>query len=122
LEPAGTAGAAARRIAVYARAAEASSSLEIESLIELALARPASRSRDLEVEALLARLAELDAPRAARFAQSHGLESRFLVPLYRVWAETDADAALDELSLLTPPFKQREIALEVLDVIGNDAD
>ncbi len=111
---------AAERVAIYAQATEAGDTAEIESLIELALDEPDSRLRELRLGALLARFSELDPAAAVEFARTRYLDPALLAPLFESWARSDPDAAIAELALITPPARQREIALAVLDAIGND--
>jgi hypothetical protein len=115
-------GYAALRLAIYEQAAEATDAFELEALIEGALDEPRSRLRDLRIATLLQRYAEIDPGSAVAFARTRYLEPEFVTPLFELWARIDADAALSELALVTPPARQREIALAILNVIGNDAD
>lgn len=115
-------GYVAERLAIYEQAAEATEPFDIEALIESALDEPASRLRALKLTALVTRFAELDPRGAADFARTRYLDPALLVPIFEVWAESDPDAAIAELALIAPPGRQREIALAILDVIGNDAD
>jgi len=115
-------GFASERLAAYEHAMSVDSAAQIESLIlETARTLPSPRPR-MRLEALLARYAEIDVARATRFAQSLAFDANLLAPLYRIWAETDSDAAFGGLSSLRPRAEQRQVALAVLDVIGNDAD
>ena len=110
----------AARIAIYQRAAAATDVFDLESMIDLAAGRARSVERDLELDALLARLAELDPARAVDVAQSLYLEARFFEPLYRAWAMTDADAALAAVASISSPATRRNMALALLDVFGHD--
>lgn len=108
------------RVAAYERALEATDAIDIESTIELALAAPQARARDLEITALLARLTEIDPRRAVEFAQSAFLDTPFLIQTFAALARVDADAAADELASVTPAAKQRRVALALLDVLGHE--
>lgn len=110
------------RLAIYRQAAETDDVFDLESLIERAAAEPQSRLRDVRIEALLARLSELDPGYAVRLARELYLGTRVLVPLFENWARTDADAAIAELVGMSPPARQREIALAILGILGNDAE
>jgi len=115
-------GYAAERVAIYEQATRATDAEQIETLIELALDEPNSRLRELRLTTLLARFSELDPRAAIEFARTRYLDPELLVPLFESWARSDPDAAIDELALITPPARQREIALAMLAVIGNDDD
>jgi len=108
------------RLAVYAYANESTEPDELEFLIQRAAALPASHRRTFELDALLMRLAELDPRRAVRFARTLRLETERLVPLFQSWAERDANAALAELRRFENLGAVREIALALLDVLGDD--
>jgi hypothetical protein len=108
------------RVAAYLRALRATDVFDLETMIDFAAARPRSRARDLELKALLGRLAELDPQRAVDFAQSAYLETSLLVQAFEALARTDADAAIVEVASVTPPARQRKIALAVLKLIGNN--
>src|SRR5690606_17117234 len=114
-------GYASARLAAYETAA-AADAFELETLIDAAARRPASRRRDMELGALLARLAELEPRRAAEVGQALRLETRFLVPVFTAWAAADADAAIAALGDVLEPAALRTLALAVLDTVGNDAD
>jgi hypothetical protein len=103
-----------------AEAASAADAIDLESMIDFAAAAPKSRARDLETQALLGRLAELDPHRAVDFALSAYLDTSLLAQAFVALATSDADAAIVRLSSVTPAPKQRRIALAVLEVIGND--
>lgn len=113
-------GATGARMDVYRRALEATDVLDLETMIQIAAAAPRSRSRNLEIEVLMARLAEIDPSRAVGFARSGSLETRFLLQAFVALARKDTDKALDELAGLTPPARQRQVALALLDVVGSD--
>ena len=108
------------RFAVYAFAAESAQPDELEFGIQRAAALPPSHRRAFELDALLMRLAEIDVARAVRFARTLRLETERLVPLFQLWAERDADAALAELERVDNPAAMREILLSLLDVLGDD--
>jgi hypothetical protein len=111
---------ASARLAAYATAAAADDPFDLEALIERAAATPASRRRDMELGALLGRLAELDPRHAAETGQALRLETHFLVPIFKAWAAVDADAAIDELRNVIEPAALRTLALAVLETLGND--
>lgn len=113
-------GFASLQLSFFEAVAQTTSFDELERSIAFVAALSRSRARDAELHALLLRYAELDPARAVAFAWSQSLESRFLVPLYRVWASVDAGAAIARLRDLTPAVEVRELALAVLSVIGMD--
>jgi hypothetical protein len=108
------------RVAAYEQAAGATDEIDIESMIDFAAARPRSRARDLEIKALMARLAEFDPARAVEFAQSAYLDMPLLVQAFEALARADSGAAIIELSGIAPAARQRRIALALLEVIGHD--
>ena len=113
-----TGGLVAVRVAAYERALGATGVIDLESTIELALASPRSRARDLDITALLARLAELDPRRAVDFSQTAFLDAPFQIQVFAALARVDADAAVTALARVTPAAKQRRVALALLDVLG----
>jgi hypothetical protein len=113
-------GQLSQRIAIYAQAANTADAFDLESVIQAAAAEPVSLARDLELEVLLARLAEIDPGRAVRFAQSIYLEARFVIPLFESWARSDADAAIAELATVIAPATRRKFALALLNAVGYD--
>jgi len=119
---AGPGGYHAERLAIYEQAAEATDTFEIEALIERALDEFPSRLREFRIRALLARFAELDPAGAVRFARVRHLDPELLLPLFATWAEIDAESAIDELALISPPAQRREIALAMLAVVGHDEE
>ncbi|HUF73397.1 MAG TPA: hypothetical protein VMR74_10910 [Gammaproteobacteria bacterium] len=113
-------GFVAARVAAYERALEATDVIDLESTIGLALAAPRSRARDLDISALLARLAELDPRRAVDFAQTAFLDTPFLIQVFETLARADRDAAVAALARVAPAAKQRQVALALLDVFGHE--
>ena len=110
----------AERLAVYAYVTESTEPEDLEFLIQRTAALSTSHRRAFELDALLLRLAELDPRRAVRFARMLRIETERLVPLFQWWAERDAAAALQELRRLDNAAAVREIALALLDVLGDD--
>lgn len=106
------------RIAVYEKAARATNPADLEAMIESAAVRSPSLSRDMELEVLLARLAELDPQRAVDLAHSLYLDTRFLEPLYQAWARVDVYAAIDAVALISSPANRRKLGLALLEVVG----
>lgn len=100
--------------------AEVADPRTLESEIARLALEPQSLQRDLSLEALVVHLLEMDAPHAVRIVQNLDLDDRFLVPLFRRWAEIDAGAALNALANIDGVGKVRAIALELLGTIGAD--
>src|SRR5690606_8830522 len=55
-----------------------------------------------------------------RVAGALNLDGRFVVPLYRLWMERDAETALAELASITPPATRRAVALAMHAALGGD--
>lgn len=111
---------ASQRLAIIEQIAAIDSRVDIEALIRELAGQPASRLRDLELEALLAHYSAIDPASAAQLARGLALGSRFLNPLFASWARSDADAAIVALAGIEPAARQRELALAVLAAIGID--
>jgi hypothetical protein len=106
-------------LGVY-RAAAATSEETLETSLSRLVGAPASAARDLEVDALLARLADLAPARAATLTLELGLETRFVVRAFQFWADSEAEAALNGLSRIENRVTRREVAFGLLDVLGDD--
>ena len=105
----------------YAAAQALNDYASLRSALQRAAGSPPSVSRDLELDALLVRFSDFDPAGAVALAFELGLDAPFLVASYVLWAEYDEAAALTELSLIGDSGLRREIALALLDVVGNDA-
>lgn len=114
------AGFASLRLAIYETAAALGDAGALEARIEDVAGEPESPRRDLELEALLARLAELDARRAMRLAQSLFIDDRIVVAAFAAAAGTSAGDVLAELASVRRPALQRDMALALLDTLGDD--
>jgi hypothetical protein len=90
----------ATRLASYRSAAAHDEPSALEAALERAATSDPTPARDLEIDALLARLGELDAARAARVAQRLDLDARFVADAWLTWAEQDGEAALAGLETL----------------------
>jgi hypothetical protein len=115
-----TGGVVSARVAAYERALGATDAVDLESMIGLAIAAPRSRARDLDIAALVARLAELDPRRAVDFAQAAFLDTPFLVQAFEALARADAEASVAALARVAPAAKQRRVALALLEVLGHE--
>jgi hypothetical protein len=114
-KPAGT----SERAALLRLAAEADRRT-IESLATQVAALPNIEGRQVALEALLARYAEIDAPAAAAFARELGLPPAVLKPLYATWARRDAREALRALGDLDAR-PALPLGIAILEVLGNDS-
>jgi hypothetical protein len=81
-----------------------------------------SPERDVEIEALLARLCEIAPEYAAGVAVSLGLDATFAADAWLAWAEVDTAAALTGLGRIANPELRRFVALALTDVQGDDAN
>lgn len=104
----------------YRAAAGETDPIDIRSALEAAAARPWSPARDLEIDALLARLADLGPAEAARLAGSLGLETRFVADAWLYWAGVEPEAAIRALAEIDGHTERREVALALLDVFGDN--
>ena len=111
----------AERLSVYTTAASETNLFELESALAAAASAAWSPARDIEIDAWLARLAELAPARAVAVARTLGLELAFMADAYRYWASIDAAAALADLRTLAPASTRREVALVLLEFFGDDA-
>src|SRR5690606_13946384 len=80
------------RAEAYRAAASFDDAYTLEKALAAAAARPDSPMQTLELDALLMRLAEIDAQRALSAAQSSRLGERFVAAVLAAWVEDDADA------------------------------
>jgi hypothetical protein len=108
------------RAAAYRRAAAASRS-DIQVLVADAAAERPSARRTAELEALLGRLAELDASGAIDVARRLSLDTEVVAPLYGAWYAEDPDAALTELQAIEDPGDAAAIGLAILSLPGGEA-
>lgn len=108
----------AERLAIYRDFADTDATTLIRAL-EAAAAAPRSSATDIELEALLARLADLAPARAAALARELGLETRFVADAFVHWARVDSAAAIRGLATIESPSARRDVALALLDVVGD---
>lgn len=112
---------ASRRPAIAAIAAEYQGAValadaaDIETRIRSAAALPWSANRDVQIDALLWRLFDLDAQRAVTFVQEAGLDARFLVTLFVAWQRSDPAAAWAAFTRLQNPAAIRVAGLALVD-------
>ena len=103
------------------RAVAATELASLESRLDGLAGMPGSVARDLEIEAVLARLADLAPERAAALALAAGLEPAYLARAFGYWAEVDADAAIAALDRIGDPFTRQTVALGLLERLGDSA-
>jgi hypothetical protein len=109
------------RLAAYRSAAAMTDAAALERALARAAEAPRSARADLEVDALLPRLSELDPARAVTVADSLGLAEIFVVRAVQLRARTDMDAALSALGGLRDADTRRAAALGLLDAAGDGA-
>lgn len=112
---------ASENLAVYREAAAIDDAASLDSRLAQVVTQPESAMRDVELDALLARLATLDPERAARFVATHALDETFTTAVYADWAAADPNAALAALVEIDHPARRRTAALAVLGALGDDA-
>jgi len=106
------------RAEAYRAAASFDDAYTLEKALAAAAARPDSPMQTLELDALLMRLAEIDAQRALSAAQSSRLGERFVAAVLAAWVEDDADAALAAVGMLEPASLRQASALAMLTALG----
>lgn len=100
------------RLDAYLSAADLPNAAAIENAVTRVLDEAsASPRRDVELEALLLRLLEIDARRAIRFAQTIGLDERFVALMLGALAAYDPSAALSALEEIDDDGLRRRGAL-----------
>jgi hypothetical protein len=108
------------RLEAYTTSIGASDPARLRAELEAAASAPWSPVREVEIDALLARLAELAPAQAADLARSLGLETRFVADVYRYWFSVDAAAAAAALNDIDAVSVRRSVALAMLQHAGND--
>lgn len=93
----------------------------LQAMLEAAAAEPWSPSRDVEIDALLARLSDLAPARAAAAARALSLNTAFLADTYVSWARHDPDAAVAALTAIESSFARRDVALALIESLGGDS-
>lgn len=112
--------AANPRASAFGTAGEIDDAATLERMLAGAMAEPFSIDRNARIEALFGRLAELDLRRALRFAQAPAFDQRLVANVFRAWAETDPDAALEQLASVGNAATRIEVAVALLDALGTD--
>jgi hypothetical protein len=109
----------ADRLEAYRATAEYRDFGELEAALQRAAAASPSPLRDAQIEAIVARLGELDVARAAALTRTLKLDTRFVAAAWRTWAEQEGEAALAALDTLEYPDARRIVAITLLDVFGS---
>jgi hypothetical protein len=112
---------AAESLAIYRAIAEETSPANLEAALESAAASAWSPARDVEIDGLLARLAELAPGDVPGLARALGLETRFLADAYVYLAAADPVAAIRELASIESRSQRLDVALALLAVVGDNS-
>lgn len=110
----------AERLSAYESAQAETDPVRLERRLGELAAQAWSVGRDLELDAVLARIAAISAARAVELALAHELERGLLADVWLNWAETEPDAALAALATIDSMPSRRDVALVLLDVFGDD--
>jgi len=113
---------ASTRLASYRDVAATADPGELERMLARSAASEPSPLRDLEIDSVLMRMAELDPAHAVDAALTLGVEARFLVAVFQRWAESDTTGALDGLSGIADTVARRAVALGLLDNLGHSLE
>jgi hypothetical protein len=111
----------AEHLDVYRDAQAETDPAELAAALERAAAERSSPRRDLEIDALIGRLAELAPDYAAQVATSLGLNDMATAEAYLAWAAADADAAIAGVTRIASPEARLAVALALTDVLGDNA-
>ncbi|HEY5665200.1 MAG TPA: hypothetical protein VIV64_00655 [Gammaproteobacteria bacterium] len=107
-------------LAAYLEAAAETDVSDLASLLDEFAALPWSPARDVEIDALLTRLSDLEPAYAATLSSELRLDVPFVADAYLNWALSDPGAAIDGLSQIGDRTERLEVALALLDVLGDD--
>lgn len=83
---------------------------------------PPDASRVFALETLLARLFELHPTRALDFVLDLDIPADRLSRVFRIWAEIDVNEALALLYRIDSPWRERQLALAILQVSGDSPE
>lgn len=108
-------------LAIYRAVAAEANPAGLRTALAAAATSDWSPSRDVEIDALLARLGELAPAEAAAAARELGLETHFLADAYVYLAVADPGAAIRELAAIDGRSDRLDVALALLDVVGDDS-
>jgi hypothetical protein len=110
----------AESLELYQSAAARTDLADLQRSLRSAASKDRSIARDIEIDALIARLSDLSPAGAVAVARDLGLATHFVADAFINWAAVDPDAALEELAALQNGISRREIGLALLDVFGDD--
>ncbi len=113
-------GALHARLDAFRSAQDISDPAELERALARGLTEPASTMRDVHIEALFKRLAALDVRRALRMAGSSDLDAMLVADVVAAWAESDPDAALQQLAGISSGHNRLTAAVAIADALGTD--
>lgn len=108
-------------LAVYNAAATETDITRLAAALERIAAEPWSPATDVEIDALLASLSDLNPAFAATRVRELDLDMPFVADVFVNWARTDPEAAISELARIGSRAERLEVALALLDVFGDDA-
>jgi len=104
----------------YRRLADADAR-ELARMIADTAAEPPSTDRDLSLAVLLRRHAELDVVGAVRLAREVRVRGAALGSVYSAWARRAPAQVLAALSTISNPEDAADVALALIETLGNDA-
>jgi len=93
---------------------------DVEARILAAAEMPRSFERDTELEALFARLFEIDPLKAADLATDLDLPLSLLASIFRAWADVDLSTAVELIDRTDGAAEEMELALAILENTGYD--
>ena len=108
-------------LAAYRDAASVPDRASLRDALERISDEPWSPGRDVEIDAILLRLADLDPGYAAELTVALDLDSYFVADAYMNWASIDPAAAIGALEAIGNRDGRLDVALALLDVLGDDA-
>lgn len=107
-------------LAVYRAAAAETDLVALQTALETTASEAWSPARNIQIDALIARMSELAPARAAIATRTLGLDMHFVVDAFVYLAEIDPDAALTELANVENARIRTEMSLALLEHFGND--
>lgn len=107
-------------LAVYRAAAAETDLVALQTALETTASEAWSPARNIQIDALIARMSELAPARAAIATRTLGLDMHFVVDAFVYLAEIDPDAALTELANVDNARIRTEMSLALLEHFGND--
>lgn len=108
-------------VAAYREAASVPDRASLRDALERIPAEPWSPARDVEIDAILLRLADIDPAYAAETTLALGLDTYLVADAYLNWASIDPAAAIGALGAIGSRAERIDVALALLDALGDDA-